>query len=178
MNVEQLIADVAAEIVTSQLESGFSSRVRERIQIAERRARKIRAIGAVGMLVVLAGLGVLLARWTRADEAATSAVPMHASTEPIAPPGELAGVPSISKTATVAATPKTRRTTRADALPTAEQEWLARAVPALAPATPIAIEKPRTAESIQPASLQIPLMGVEAIGSDPLSIAPIGGSRH
>jgi len=48
----------------------------------------------------------------------------------------------------------------------------------LAPATPITIEKPRTAESIQPASLQIPLMGMDVIGSDPLSIAPIGGIRH
>jgi hypothetical protein len=75
------------------------------------------------------------------------------------------------------AVPKRRSTPRPAAVPTAEQEWLARAVPALEPSKPITIEKPHAAESIQPPSLQIPLMGMDVIGSDPLTIAPIGGKH-
>lgn len=177
MNVERLISDLARDIATAEPRADFSARVLDRIDASDRRSRRLRAIGGTTGLLAAAALTVFVVRSSPARPATLPDLPKHADARsatpaPVVEPAVVAG----AATQTIPA--KRRSAPPTPVIPTAEQEWLARAVPVLAPATPITIEKPHTAESIQPASLQIPLMGMDVIGSDPLSIAPIGGIRH
>jgi hypothetical protein len=169
MNVERVISEVSREIATAEPRAGFSARVLDRIDAAERRGRKIRLIGATTGLLAAAALAVFVIGGSSTPPT-LPAVPERAAA-PVGSGLELTYVNSRPD-------PRKRSAPPPPAGPTAEQEWLARAIPALESKKPITIEKPRTGESIQPASLQIPLMGMDEIGTDPLSIPPIGGKHE
>jgi len=179
MNVERVISEVSREIATAEPRAGFSARVLDRIDAAERRGRKIRLIGATTGLVAAAALAVFVVRGSSTPPTAP-AVPERAAARVAAPAPAPAPVGSGLELTYANSRPDPRKRSAPPpaAGPTAEQEWLARAIPALESKKPITIEKPRTGESIQPASLQIPLMGVDEIGTDPLSIPPIGGKHE
>jgi hypothetical protein len=177
MNVERVISEVSREIATAEPRADFSARVLDRIDAADRRWRRIRLIGATTGLVAAAALAVFVVRgsWTPPT---LPAVPERAAARVAAPAPARVGSGLEVTYVTSRPDPRKRSAPATPVTPTVEEEWLARAVPALEATTPITIEKPRTGESIQPASLQIPLMGVDVIGTDPLSIPPIGGKHE
>ena len=179
MNVERLISEIAHDIATVEPSAGFSARVLDRLDIARRRSRAIRSVGLATGLLAAAALAVFVVRIPRSHQTTASGTPgrVEARVETPAAVSQSLVTSAAAQTADTIVSKKPRRTPQPAETPTTEQEWLARALPRLEATKPITIEKPHTGESIQPASLQIPLMGMDMIGSDPLTIAPIG-SRH
>jgi len=173
MHIDDLISEVAREI-TSSVGDDFSARVRNRIADSDRRSQRFRTIGAVTGLIATTALAVFVVRTSLSLPTALPDVPRRADAG-LATAAPVVEPPVVTAVAAQTIGAKKRSAPPPPAVPTAEEEWLARAVPALERTKPLTIEKPHAAESIQPASLQIPLMGVDVIGTDPLSIAPIGG---
>ena len=154
MNVERLISDSARDIATAEPRADFAARVLDRIDASDRRSRRLRAIGGTTGLLAAAALTVFVVRSSPSHSATLPDLPRHADAR-LATPAPVVE-PSIGAGAATQTIPVKRRSASpTPVIPTAEQEWLARAVPALALATPITIEKPHTAESIEPASLHI-----------------------
>src|SRR5262245_46938844 len=137
MIIDDLIADVASEI-TSSVAPDLLARVRDRIDAADRRSRCWKnVIGAKTGLVAGAAVSMLVVRSSSPRPLPAPRLPIRADAHFATP------VPVIveQRVVTPAAAPTIASRKRAapsiPVIPTAEQEWLARAVPALENTKPL-----------------------------------------
>ena len=120
------------------------------------------AVAAATVLIAVAGFG-LQRRFTVAQ---TAGLPLPASPALVRDIGGAALVPAAVTTAPL----RPRRVAKPAIISAAELAWRARVIPAIAAAQPLA------AESIQPASLTLPLLELKPLVNTPVTVAPISAA--
>jgi hypothetical protein len=164
MRRDHLIDDVASGLTMVESAPAMRGRVLAAIGRAggSPRGRAWSIVAAASATAALAVGGVL---WQRAPEAPTDASIARTAAAP--PVGSALSAPAPEPVYVSAAPPSVRRA-RGPATPTAQElAWQARAVPALAPPPPLVVE------TNQPAAVEIPLLDVGPLVTDPLEMAPL-----